>query len=128
MQVSDQIIAVLDNLCEKFGLAIDWTSETILPYANTLFTKLVSYEIWTSVAYILFSVLGAIACVKVIQYVIKKLDDMGELAAVPVILCATLGIFTVANIGGQIIDIIKCLTFPELFVFEYIQNLINNAG
>lgn len=26
--VSDQIIKVLDNLCEKFGLAIDWSSKT----------------------------------------------------------------------------------------------------
>lgn len=54
MTVSDQIIQVLDNLCEKFGLAIDWTSENVIPYLTTLCTKLVSYEIWTSVAWLAF--------------------------------------------------------------------------
>ena len=30
--VSDQIIKVLDNLCDKFGLAIDWSSKNVQPY------------------------------------------------------------------------------------------------
>lgn len=32
MQVSDQIIQVLDAICDKFGLAVDWTSTNVLPY------------------------------------------------------------------------------------------------
>ena len=52
MTVSEQIIQVLDALCEKFGMAIDWTGENVIPYVATLCTKLVSYEIWTSVAWI----------------------------------------------------------------------------
>lgn len=35
MTVSDQIINVLDALCEKFGLVIDWTSENVVPYLTT---------------------------------------------------------------------------------------------
>ena len=30
MTVSEQIIQVLDALCEKFGLVIDWTSENAI--------------------------------------------------------------------------------------------------
>ena len=32
MKVSNQIIEVLEYLCQKFGIVIDWTSESILPY------------------------------------------------------------------------------------------------
>ena len=125
MQVSDQIIAVLDNLCEKFGLAIDWTSDTILPYATTLFSKLVSYEIWTSVAYMIFAVLGAIACVVAIKYSIKHFDDLDIFAMLAGTVCTIFGCAAIIRIGTEIIDVIKCITFPELFVFEYIQNLMN---
>lgn len=30
--MSQEIINVLDNLGEKFGIAIDWSNENILPY------------------------------------------------------------------------------------------------
>lgn len=127
MQVSDQIIAVLDNLCEKFGLAIDWTSETILPYVTTLLTKLVSYEIWTSVAYIIFAVLGIIACVVIIKQSIAHFDDLDIFTMMAISLGVVVGGVAVVKIGTEIMDIIKCVTFPELFVFEYIQNLINSV-
>lgn len=32
MEVSKQIIEVLDNLCEKFGVVIDWNAKNVLPY------------------------------------------------------------------------------------------------
>ena len=50
--VSDQIIQVLDALCNKFGLAIDWGAQNVLPYAQELMGKMVSYELWTSVMWI----------------------------------------------------------------------------
>lgn len=122
MLVSDQIIQVLDALCEKFGLVIDWTSENIIPYASTLFSKLVSYEIWTSVAWMIFV---AILLVLSIIGIKKFIDDTwGELIVVP---CAILGFICIACVMVQVMDIIKCLTFPEMFVFEYVQNLINSA-
>ena len=31
MTVSEQIIQVIDALCEKFGIAIDWTTQNIIP-------------------------------------------------------------------------------------------------
>lgn len=37
--LSDQIISVLDALCEKFGIAIDWTSQNVIPYIQLLAKK-----------------------------------------------------------------------------------------
>ena len=34
--MSEEVIKILDNLGEKFGVAIDWTSENIAPYLTKL--------------------------------------------------------------------------------------------
>ena len=51
--VSDQIIKVLDNLCEKFGLAIDWSSKNIQPYLEELMAKAVNYKIAMSIMWLI---------------------------------------------------------------------------
>jgi hypothetical protein len=127
MAVSDQIIQVLDALCEKFGMAIDWTSANIMPYLTTLFTKLVTWEIWTSVASIIFAIVGLAASITLFILAIKRIDDwdiIGVLLACFSFIC---GFITMCIIGTQIFDIIKCVTFPEMFVFEYVQKLINGG-
>lgn len=140
MTVSDQIIQVIDALCEKFGVAIDWTSANVLPYLTTLMGKLIQWEVWSSVA--LMSIMVILALVSVIG--IKRLtpvfkagiernkrsyDCNWEIGAVMAIigLCAFY-LATIIVIGTQIVDIIKCCTFPEMFIFEYIQGLIKPAA
>ena len=49
----DEIIKVLDDLSEWLGIAVDWTSQNVLPYLQELCDKYISYEIWTSIVYIL---------------------------------------------------------------------------
>lgn len=139
MTVSEQIIQVIDALCAKFGLVIDWTSENVIPYLTTLCGKLVSYEIWTSVFWIVFMTVLTIASIiasKKLAPIFKKgienqnyLDcgwSVGSGFAI-VGLCA-LYIATIAVIGTQITDIIKCTTFPEMYIFEYVQSIINSLS
>lgn len=139
MTVSEQIIQVLDALCEKFGLAIDWTSENVVPYITTLGGKLISYEIWTSVFWIGFmivlSIAGVIATKKLCPVFKEGLENQhyldcawdvatGFAIAGLVVLYGT----TVIVIGVQIVDIIKCTTFPELYIVEYVQGIINSGS
>ena len=49
----DEIIKVLNDLSERLGIAVDWTSQNVLPYLQELCDKYISYEIWTSIVYIL---------------------------------------------------------------------------
>lgn len=49
----DEIIKVLDDLSERLGIDVDWTSQNVLPYLQELCDKYISYEIWTSIVYIL---------------------------------------------------------------------------
>lgn len=139
MNVSDQIIQVLDNLCEKFGLAIDWTSENVVPYLTTLGAKLISFEIWTSIASMLFTLLLVIAVTVVTKKLIpvfkrglelqKSFEIRWSVATTFAIIALVIFcIICVCVFATQTMDIVKCLTFPELYIFEYIQNLITAAA
>ena len=52
MTVSSEIIEVLDYLGEKFGIAIDWTSNNVLPYLQALVDKFIKWEISPSIVWI----------------------------------------------------------------------------
>lgn len=136
MTVSEQIIQVIDALCAKFGLAIDWTSENVIPYLSVLCGKLIAYEIWTSVFLIALmaalTIASVIATKKFAPIFKAGLDSEGYLEcgwtvctwfAITGSIC--LYVATVIVIGVQITDIIKCATFPELYIFEYVQGIIN---
>lgn len=66
--MSEEVIKILDALAEKFGLAIDWTSANVLPYLQQLCGKYVTYEIATSVVWMLIGICLLFVC----KYVIEK--------------------------------------------------------
>lgn len=138
MTVSEQIIQVLTYLGEKFGVAIDWTSENVIPYVTLLCQKLIAYEVWTSVAWMGIMVvlcIAGIVTVKRLHPVFKKgieaqryYEDGWTIGWVFTIVgLVGLCLAAVIVIGTQVFDIIKCVTFPELYVFEYVQRLINGG-
>lgn len=127
MTVSNQIIEVLDALCSKFGLAIDWSSENIIPYATTLMDKLVSYEIWSSVAWIAFMLVLIIALIVFLKKTWADNHHNIDYEIPTTMISTCIVVFTFLVIGCQTMDIIKCLTFPEMFVYQYIKGLIEAA-
>jgi hypothetical protein len=130
MTLSDQIIQVLDALCEKFGIVVDWTSANVVPYLTTLCEKLVSYEIWTSVAWIVISIIGFICVLIAAKHLPAGLDSIDAddfITGTAVLIGAGVAVLCIVGVIGQTMDIIKCVTFPELFVFEYIQDIINSG-
>ena len=72
--MANEIIKVLDNLGEKFGIAIDWSSANIMPYLQDLMTRIVKYETYTSIAWIILFILGIL-----ILFAIKKLIKNEEI-------------------------------------------------
>ena len=136
MTVSEQIIEVIDALCAKVGIAIDWTGENVLPYIETLCGKLINYEIGTSIAWMVIWLalsIGSIVATKKFYPTFKKgieEQDYWDVGWTVASVFAVGGIVfinftTICVIGQQIMDIIKCATFPEMYVFEYIQRIIN---
>jgi len=45
MTVANNVIAILNDICKKFGIATDWSQQKILPYLKELMEKLASYHI-----------------------------------------------------------------------------------
>ena len=135
MTVSEQIIQVIDALCEKFGIAVNWTSENVIPYIETLYKKLVAYEIGTSIAWMVIMVslsIGSIIAAKKFYPTFKKgLEEASDWDCGWIVgtVCAIMGLVglnlsTIIVVGCQTMDIIKCATFPEMYIFEYVSKLI----
>ena len=66
--MSDEVIKILDALAEKFGIVIDWTSQNVLSYLQQLCDKYVTYEIATSIMWL---VIGVILTLFGIYFVVK---------------------------------------------------------
>lgn len=136
MTFSSEIISVLDYLCEKLGVAVDWTSENAMPYLEDLCVKLVNYEIYTSIFSIvlwLTVIIVSIVATKKLYPVFKKgIEEqdycdfgwtVGSIFAI--IGLVIINFASICVIEQQIMDIIKCATFPEMYIFEYVQRVIN---
>ena len=81
--VSNQIIEVLNEICNKFGLAIDWTSRNVQPYLQELMAKCVAYKFATSIMWLIFGILvctigGVFAKMEVGSW--KKYNEKGPLS------------------------------------------------
>jgi len=111
--MGNEIIKVLDALCDKFGIIIDWSSDNVFPYFKELCEKFIRWEIGTSITWIILAIL-AVVIVGIISKVGDSLFFIDELFYM---------VLTVAFIiiGFQIFDIVECCTFPEKAIFDYIM-------
>lgn len=135
MSVSDQIIAVLDDLCTKFGIAIDWTAENILPQVQDLCERYILFEIYTSVAWgVIMLAVTAIVLLfcgvfhrkaKEIKYDIDRFHSWA--AVISWVLFGIMLFVTIMVFCNQVFDIIECCTIPEKVILEYIKGLISYA-
>lgn len=135
MTVSDQIIAVLDSICAKFGVVIDWTQENVLPYVTELAKKFINYEIATSVAWFVFFLISFVVCGFITKALWKKAktdrwndENLTVGVIVATITFAFIAIAFVIVTAVQTIDIITCITFPEKMIFEYIKQFTTTSA
>ena len=141
MSVSDQIIAVINDLCTKLGFAIDWSAENILPKVEELCAKYISYEIWTSVAWI------ALWCgITLLSWIIagtlfhkeRKQPErdrwdfdnraMPFVTVIMIVVAALVSFITVCVVGAQIFDIVEAKVFPEKTIYEFITNKLQTMN
>ena len=125
MTISSEIIEVLDYVGEKFGIAIDWTSNNVLPYLQTLVDKFIQWETFTSILWIAITVfiiamIIGLMNLKRIREFNKEVCD-GELWILAGIII--LGFFIVICV--QIFDIIECNVFPEKVLYDFIKTMLN---
>lgn len=132
--MSEEIIKVLDALCAKLGVAIDWTSENVVPYLMELAEKYIVYEIATSAAIVLgcgvVSVIFGVIAYKAASKASEEFLDVECLASwvavTSIILTIAFGIVFVINIFVQSFDIITALTLPELSIINFLKSFNAN--
>ena len=139
MEFSEQIIKVLDAVCDKFGIVIDWTSNNVIPYIEQLGNKIIIYDICNNIIWLV--ILGIIPLI--IAILIKKFLNQKKLEAKETIndyyytdgslddgaWCCYLiiGILLVIAIVISTISlqsIIQDIVFPEKTIIEFITQYI----
>lgn len=144
------IIETLDYLFEKFGIAVDWTTENVMPYVEQLAEKIVTYKIVTDSILVGVSIIAIIICcicAKTLytnyqQCVTKKETNLFwdvyervwskdiDLTGFGFVFSASATVsFVVAFIVFicSFAGLIKWIFIPELQLIEYVSNLVSNA-
>lgn len=116
MEFSDELIKVLDYLGDKIGLAIDWSSQNVMSYLETLAEKFINWEIGTNMFWIVLGIAIIILGI-VFDYL---MDSCGMLSFIGVII----GVIVIAT---NTYDLIKVYTFPELRLYEYVTSLLKKG-
>lgn len=125
MTISSEIIEVLDYVGEKFGIAIDWTSNNVLPYLQTLVDKFIQWEIstsilWIAIAVFVIAMIIGLMNLKGIREFNKEICDGILWIPAGIII---LGFFIVICV--QIFDIVECNVFPEKVLYDFIEIMLN---
>lgn len=134
MSVSDQIIAVINDLCAKFGIAIDWTAENVMPYIEDLCARYIQFEIQTSIAWIICCasvtlVAGLIWAISGIVQAKSRCNDISEGIMYISMIVFWIGLCITVIVGMcQAYDIIEAMTIPEKTIIDYINSLITSAS
>ena len=124
MSFSSQFIEVIDALCEKFGIAIDWTSQNVVPYVTDLAARIITYEIWTSTAWIVIAAILFLIAWKMTKRDCKAdtFDDEWFLGWFVRIL---IGVSCFIIIVFQVFDIIEALALPEKTLYDFVMGLMD---
>lgn len=121
--VADQIIQVINDLCQKFGIVIDWSAENLIPVAEHLGGRIMNWCIAENIFGIVFcAILVAVGIVVAVK-TYGKCKGYGGYETI-VILSTAITLIGGAGFCVSTFDIVKCLTFPELRIFEYIQGFM----
>ena len=139
MEISEQVIKVLDAVCDKFGIAIDWTSNNVIPYIEQLGNKIITYDICNSIMWLVIgSVIPLTVAILIKKFLNKKkleakermndyyytdgsLDEGAWCCYAMIIVLIIIAIILTAN---NIQDIIQDIVFPEKTIIEFIKPYI----
>ena len=73
--MSEQIIEVLEYLGGKFGIAIDWTTENIMPYVEELFKRYTTLRVVSLGMLIAVSAIFCIVVIAICKIMLKEYKE-----------------------------------------------------
>lgn len=76
--MSEEIIKILDDLGNRFGIAIDWTSQNALPYLQDLICRFVQLRNTQAIVWIAISSIIILITIFIIFKMVKKLKKLNK--------------------------------------------------
>lgn len=146
---SNQVIEILNEICNKLGIAVDWTSENILPQVKIVCEKLAKYFIISRSIMCSFGFLFACVGITYGIFLIKQFlqcritkkgnylfeyDEFLKSADLRSYTWIINGIAIVIGLTGIILfgiglsELIKWLTVPEMAIIEYLRDMIKGGS
>lgn len=122
MNISEQIISVLDNLCQRFGMVIDWGSANVIPYLEELAGRFIQWEIST---FWMWIVMGGILLLLGIFFLIYEVCNQWPTDGILCVLGVAFTVVGATVIGIHVYEIITAIHFPEKTIYEYITYQID---
>lgn len=107
---------VLQKIGEQFGLMLDWSNENIIPYLKELAQRVVQYETWQSIFWLIIGVLIIILGIVFIILESKGILDAEGFLTVIGFIGIVVGIVIICS---QIDDILLCKYLPEKILLRY---------
>lgn len=130
--MSEEIIKILDDLGARFGVAIDWSSENVIPYLKDLMDRYIDYQIYTYVFFIIFLtlfIIGSIISIpKILKYANKKMDECyysgwGTYSHIIMFILIACSVIAAIVIIYLLMGVIQCITIPEVTIIDYIKSI-----
>ena len=122
MSFSENFINIMDAIGKQLGIAIDWTSQNVVPYIEQLSQRIINYEMCMRGFYLAISVAIIITGKKIAnkakELYEKELDEGYAFLGILGIGIVGMGIICVC---ANIKDIITALTLPEKTIIEFIM-------
>ena len=138
--MSAQIIEVLNDICEKFGIAVDWTSKNIQPYLKELMTKCINYKlatdiVWLVVGIILLIIGGGLLRFafnnhrkyhEIKDYYEQMYSNLDDVAGIQFIIAMIAICISIILILYFTINLVTCVTFPEKVILDMVRSYLTN--
>lgn len=133
--MNNKVIEVLDYLGEKFGIAIDWTTENVWPQVTEFMNRYATYEIVRSIVWIvigLITITVSICLWRTMYKSHKKKDGFwywnDEATVVLSIITVIASAVFVCTIADSIFNIVEWSIVPEMKFVEVISCLLKSTG
>ena len=118
MKFSEEIMKVFDYVGTKLGVAIDWSSENVLPYLQDLAERFIRFKIQTCIIAIVVCIVLII--LGVLCAILDVWKDYTE--GIVFILSCIVILISIGVIVYNSYKIIECNNIPEKVIYEYVSN------
>lgn len=131
--MSNEIIAVIDHLCDKLGIAVDWTADNAMPMIQQLIEKYARYLLVNNIAWLCVWVVLFAICTAVVVVISRGalngadwVDELDDLLIMLWGLCTVLALLFLVVAIICMNQLIKAITIPEIYSAQELLSMLSN--